>query len=209
MFCNHCGNQHEANAKFCTKCGASIAQQPQAATPAQYQQPAQPYGQQPLVQQQPYGQQQGQPFYQPNQPRQMSKQTMGLIAAGLVIIVGGLIFYFSGSGGSQSSPKSTVESFMEAVKAKDGKALVKLISDDSLGNPDKDELNDIIDEMEDNFGSGSLKSYKILDTDIDDDTATVDYEVTYSEDGEKQTEEDSFDLVKVEGKWYIDEDMGF
>ncbi len=204
-----------------------VAQQqetlPLGMPPLEPKQETLPLGMPPLEPQPPaFAPQPQEPFGDPAQPAfetappargQLSKQTMGLIALCLVIIVGGLLYYFNSNGGSsQKTPEKTVESFMKAFKNKDAKALVKVISDDALGNPDKDEMKDIIKQMNKRFDGGSLKSYKILDTEIDDDgkTATVDYKVTYKdEDGDVQSERDSFDLVKIGGKWYLDENMGF
>lgn len=136
----------------------------------------------------------------------MSKQTIGLIALCLVIIVGGLIYYFSGrDGSSQSTPEKTVESFLKAFKNEDAKTLMKMVSVESLGNPDKDEMKDMIGRIEERFDSGKITNYKVLDSEVDDDTATVDYRVTI-ENGEDDasTERGSFEVIKVGGKWYLD-----
>ncbi|MCC3375450.1 DUF4878 domain-containing protein [Cohnella sp. REN36] len=49
-----------------------------------------------------------------------------------------------------------------------------------------------------------IKDHKILEVTKEGDRATVAYMVKISRNGEVETNDDSFDLVKVHGKWYIE-----
>lgn len=179
--------------------------------PLQPQPPA-AYAPQPLFPsdaqpEEPFGSPSRQPYASaPPDRGPMSKQTIGLIALCLVIILGGLIYYFSGREGSnQSTPEKTVESFLKAFKNEDAKTLVKLVSVESLGNPDKDELKDMIGRIEEQFEHAKITSYKVLDSEVDDDTATVDYRLSFENgDDDAATQNGSFDVIKVGGKWYLD-----
>lgn len=78
VYCNSCGTQNHAGARFCNSCGQALAaapgaqpqtgpyQQPYTQQPPQYS--AQPYAQQPSQYQQPYGQPQYNGGYPPQQP---------------------------------------------------------------------------------------------------------------------------------------------
>lgn len=150
---------------------------------------------------------QEQPFYQPNVRGTMSKQTKGLIAAALIIIVGGLLVYqIGGSGGSQSTPEKTVRSFFKAVESRDGEAAVKLLKPDTVPD-DKAELNEMIDGFEVNIGKLKVVSIDINDVDIDEDTAKVDYGITVELDGQRDSDVSAFKLVKIDDKWYIDSNI--
>lgn len=135
----------------------------------------------------------------------MSLQTKGLISAAVVIIVGGLLFYKfgDGSGSRQSTPERTVESFIKAVNAKDGEAVIELFKPAAVPD-DKEDLKELIKELEDNIGDVKVVDYDIDEAEIDEYTATVDYEVTIEHDGERDSEEDTFDLVLIDDQWYID-----
>ena len=74
MNCPYCGNTVNTNQKFCTSCGANLAeiprQQPQQPT---YQQPQQPaYQQQGNYQQAAYRSNKQQPAYRQKSPRRIS-----------------------------------------------------------------------------------------------------------------------------------------
>ncbi|TFE23692.1 DUF4878 domain-containing protein [Cohnella luojiensis] len=89
--------------------------------------------------------------------------------------------------------------------------MVSYLSISSMDFPEGEDMDSFIEMLEGEFEGGGmdLRNYEIRDVDVEEDNATVDYEVVYMEDGEKLTEEDSFDLVKVEDKWYIDGGLGF
>lgn len=180
MYCTNCGAKLEESAVYCANCGT------QTAAPATQTANA------------------GQTVI--SQPA-MSKPTIRLIligAAAVIIIF--VILKFAGGGGSQSSPESTVKSFMNAVKKQDASKMVSY-----LVPPDGDKsMKSLVDVLDERFEADeiNLVEYKIVKVEKDEDTATVDYEVEYLEsDGEKATDEDSFDLTKVKGKWYIDSDF--
>lgn len=42
MFCGKCGAENQDGANFCTQCGVSLTDNPDAQMPQQYQQPGQP-----------------------------------------------------------------------------------------------------------------------------------------------------------------------
>jgi hypothetical protein len=116
-----------------------------------------------------------------------------------------LIFKFAGGAGSQATPEKTVKGFLSAVKKEDAKIMASYMSISNVDLPNGADKDSFIAMLEEQFEAGALdlQDYEIRDVKIDDDTATVDYEVEYVEDGEKRKQEDSFELVKTRSKWYI------
>jgi len=97
MFCNKCGAQLEAGARFCGSCGQTVDNQP-AQQPVQqgYQQPQ--AGQQPMYGQQPA--QYAQAGYgRPAQKSGVNTKTIAIVAVIIVVVIGAIILFSSGGGG--------------------------------------------------------------------------------------------------------------
>jgi len=131
-----------------------------------------------------------------------------------------------GGGEAGENPEQTVETFFESLEKQDAKMLVSTMEPafaaeikDILG----DEYLELLDEYFFTYFPEDLEiTIKEMETTIDGDMAEViikEGTLSYTEDGEKVTEEaadvdmDAFELVNVDGKWYLTEDflidMGF
>lgn len=195
MYCANCGEKLIDQAVTCPSCGNEIRQEESKNADRSMQSGA-VESSFPVV-----------PPTAPQPGRLLSDQSKRMIlvvmaAAALIF----LIFKFTGGAGSQSSPEKTVKSFMNAVKKENAKAMVSYISTSSMNEGDRDILVEMFEEQFEE-GELNLQDYTIQDVEIDEDTATVEYKVFYMEDGEKETEEESFELIKEEGKWFIDEEF--
>ncbi|CAM4492101.1 NTF2-like N-terminal transpeptidase domain-containing protein [Paenibacillus tarimensis] len=133
------------------------------------------------------------------------KKPAFMAAAVLILIVGFLLL--RESSGSMSSPEATVEAFVHAVDNKDIKTLASLYSPEN--QPDTDELEEAEEFFLGMLGNIKVNDFEILDVTVDEDTAHVEYRVEVSLDGETNTDTDDFDLIKIDGKWYIDDSFAF
>ncbi len=119
----------------------------------------------------------------------------------LVALVGGVVIGCSGGG---SGPEATVKGMFKAMEAKDA---------DKIGSYcTADIREDVVTTME--FTFALVDSIKItnLKTSVasqTDDTATVDaewdFEIKVFGETSEEHQSDSMDLVKVDGKWLINE----
>ncbi|MBN2026898.1 MAG: zinc ribbon domain-containing protein [Actinobacteria bacterium] len=131
-----------------------------------------------------------------------------------------------GGGGASANPEQTVEAFFEALERRDAEMLIGTM-EPSFAAEIKDILGDeYLALLDDYFFTWFPEDLEItitkMETNTDGDTAEVTIKegtMSYTEDGERVTEEaaeadmDAFELVKVDGKWYLSEDflieMGF
>ena len=103
-----------------------------------------------------------------------------------------------GGGGTKlSGPEAAVKSAIEAIKKGDVKAFINTynLSDEekaALSSLIEDKLQKEVDEK------GGVKSYEIIDTDIDGETATVKAKIYYTNGTDEET---TFNLKNVDGKW--------
>jgi len=131
-----------------------------------------------------------------------------------------------GGGEASENPEQTVVAFFESLEKQDAQMLVGTMEPDFA-----EEIRDILGDdylalLDEYFFTYFPEDLEItiteMDTIIDGDTAEVTIEegtMSYTEDGERVTEEaadadlGAFELVKVDGKWYLSEDflieMGF
>ena len=134
---------------------------------------------------------------QPEAPK--SKTT--LIAIVVVIAVAiFLIFFFLGKGGGQSSPESTAKRALEALYIDlDMKEFAAYVAPDERPADEELEL----------FGGmlQQLKDYeitiKILSVEEEEETAEVEFELEAK--GEEEIMNETMDLIKIDGKWYLAE----
>ena len=124
-----------------------------------------------------------------------------VLVLALVALVGGVVIGCSGGG---SGPEAAVKGMFNAIAAKNADKVGSYCTEDFR--------EDTVSAME--FFFSMVDSIKItnMKTSIasqTDDTATVDMEydmeVKVSGETEKSHESDSIDLVKVDGKWLINE----
>ncbi|MNC26199.1 Lumazine-binding domain protein [compost metagenome] len=138
--------------------------------------------------------------------RTMNFKTWGIIAV-LVILILIFIPKMFGGGTDMSSPKATVTGFIKAAKKQDIEKMMGFFKpDEDMTKSDIAFFKELYKERMDEQ-SFKIKDYKILGVDTDKKEATVDYMIKIVYDDELETSEDSFDLVKVGKKWYIDESL--
>ncbi|QMV42939.1 zinc ribbon domain-containing protein [Cohnella cholangitidis] len=199
MYCSNCGEKLIASAISCPTCGFEV--RPVPPMPEAKEAPVSSEEQRPslTVQRDSYS------YGLSNQSKKLI-----LVALGAIAIVY-LIFKFAGGDGSQATPEKTVKGFMNAVKQEDAKKMVSYMSISTLDLPEGDGMDSFIEMLERRFEDRiiNLRDYDIKDVDIDEQTATVDYELEYTYDDEKFTEDNSFDLVKIKGKWFISGGLDF
>lgn len=130
----------------------------------------------------------------------------GIIAV-LIVLVLVFIPKMFGGGSDMSSPKATVTGFIKAAKKQDIEKMVSFFKPNGeMTKSDMAFFKELYKErMEEQ--SFKIKDHKILDVDTDGNEATVEYMIKIRYEDETETNEDSFDLVKVGKKWYIDESL--
>lgn len=119
----------------------------------------------------------------------------------LVALVGSVVIGCSGGG---SGPEATVKGMFKAMEAKDA---------DKVGSYCTEDIReDVVSTMEFTFtlaDSIKITNLKTTVASQTDDTATIDaewdFEIEVFGETSKEHESDSIDLVKVDGKWLIDE----
>lgn len=234
MYCGACGSKLEQQAAFCGNCGTAVpARQTapvQPPVPGQAPDQAQVHTPNQAAAQAPDNQDQAQApirfkYQAPNQPPVQNQYTppvqaphnapaplrsvadrkvLIVIAVIAVAVIFGAYKLFSG-GGSQSDPASTVESFIEAADDHDIEEMMEYF----LPNPDltERELQRAKINLEQNIYDFDVKKYKIIHVEENGNQALVEYMIIIESGGEQETNEDEFELVRVDGKWYIDEDI--
>lgn len=100
--------------------------------------------------------------------------------------------------GKLSSPSSTMKGFLGALKAEKYEKAVEHFEPAILEEPGaKEKLTSLLKQE---FSKDPLVKFKILDEEIAGDEAEVLVSLT-QESGDE--DEDSFDLVRVDGSWYL------
>ncbi len=125
-----------------------------------------------------------------------------VLVLALVALLGGVVI--GCGGGSGSGPEDTVKNMFNAIEAENA---------DKVGSYCTEDIReDVVSAMESFFAIADSIKITNMETSIasqTDDTATVDMEydmeVKVFGEAEKEHESDSMDLVKVGGKWLIDE----
>ncbi len=224
-YCGNCGNALEAHQRFCPKCGhpaggQASEQQPAAAPPppptGYYQAPAYDQGQG-------YAAPAAPPWSQPQRKSRLG-MWIGIGAAVVVIAVAlGLIFGvfkddIFGGGGAASTPEQTVRNMLTAMENKDADTVLDLLEPgamESLGGfMSEDALKEAMSAGLFEFESLKFSGIELSTEKTGETSATVTIikgSVTITDNGEAQTEDVSeadepvtFDLVKIDGSWYLD-----
>ena len=226
MFCGKCGTQNPDTAAFCKNCGTRLngQQKPAAQRPSKTMVTTQPRFQSQRT--------------APKNKRIQDKQVGMIAVAAFAAVV--LLLAIALFGGR--SYKSTVKQFFNATFEADAKTLMKLIPDDVMdyaleeSGYDKDELNEMIEDIEDDLQDeiSSIKrylgddwdvSYKILSTEDIKGSSLKQIKKTYADIGVKvsaakdvevemtikagETEMGNtitISLIKVGRSWYVDMD---
>lgn len=226
MFCGKCGTQNPDTAAFCKNCGTRLNGQVKPSVKAATKTP---------VRTQPHSQGK-RPA--PKHKRRKDKK-VGIIAVSAIVAFA-LILAIVLFGGR--SYKTAVKQFFDATFDVDGQAIVNLIPDDLIdyvldeSGYDEDELDEMIEDIEDEFQDqiDSLKrylgddwdvSYKIVSAenikgedlkDIKEDYKDIGVKVSAAKDVEMEltvkageTENSNtitISLIKVGRSWYLDLD---
>ncbi|CAM3385762.1 zinc-ribbon domain-containing protein [Marinicrinis lubricantis] len=209
MFCSNCGSQMSNDSAFCPNCGTKVTPSaiPQTTDTPNEVEPSNTAQQPPIAPpaaQAPYA------APSPSSPvGKLSRNQLISIVAGAAVIVIIAIIWLTG-GKDQSSPEAAVKSFIEATDDADAEAMLELFHPDSMPGGDATRklaaaaLQAQLEESE-----MDVTDYEILDVEEDGDYASVTYRIEYEQFGEKDEEEDTLELVKEDGKWYLDENLGF
>jgi len=149
-----------------------------------------------------------------------------VVIVAVVLVLVFVVFKGDDNGGADEGPANTVEAFFESLEKQDARMLIGTMEpafveeiEDILG----EDYIELLDEYFFIYFPEDLEvTIKDTETTIDGDTAEViitDGTLSYTEDGEEVTQDaadadmEAFDLVKVDGKWYLSEDtlidMGF
>ncbi len=233
MNCSQCGKEIPADSEFCGYCGATAVPAATVAASPPPPPPTPPGGPPPPAQPGstpttgsgfPPGQ------YGPPAKKSPLPWILGilglLIIAAVVLVLVFVVFKGDDSGGVDEGPANTVEAFFASLEKQDARMLIGTMEpafveeiEDVLGE-------DYIDLLDEYFFTEFPEDLEVTirdtETTIDGDTAEVlitEGTLSYTEDGERITEEaanadlDEFELVRVDGEWYLEEDfligMGF
>ena len=117
-----------------------------------------------------------------------------------LLALAAIVFVSSCKGGGttkQSGPEAAAKAAVEAIKKGDIKAFINSYN---LSDDDKATLSALIEEklQKKIDEKGGIKSYEILDSNIDGDKATVKVKIYYNNGTD---EESTFKLTNVDGKW--------
>jgi len=124
-----------------------------------------------------------------------------VLVLALVALVGGVVIGCSGGG---SGPEATVKGMFKAMEAKNAEKVGSYCTEDIR--------EDVVSTMEFSFAlvdSIKITNLKTTVASQTEDTATIDaewdFEIKVFGETSKEHQSDSMDLVKVDGKWLINE----
>lgn len=185
MYCKHCGTLIENKQVKCNNCGEVIDE-------------ALPF----------IGSDQDIPVA-PVSTTGFDKKKIVISIAVVIVVLFGAYNLFGGVN-SHSSPSAVVKGFIKAADQHNVDKMVQLISPEYQLEGDEEYMERELEmlKMELSNNDFDVKDYEIIDVEQDGDEATVHYIITISEDGdEHEVDEESFEVVKIGKKWYIDENL--
>jgi hypothetical protein len=225
-FCVNCGKPLSEGQRFCPSCGTAVGQTaiaqgtpPAAAPPPPPPSPPSGYG---------YGPQgpaqYGPAAYAPPPPRSRKALWISLAAGVLVVAIACVLVFvvfwgnISGGSGAASTPEKTVQKLLNAMEAKDVDSMVALMDQkalqDSLGGMSIDMAKAMLRSAMLDYDSVKFSGVKMSTKNTGNTTATVTVTagtVTVKQNGQETSEDVSaasdpvtFDLTKMDGKWYLD-----
>ncbi|PZD97487.1 hypothetical protein DNH61_02100 [Paenibacillus sambharensis] len=133
------------------------------------------------------------------------KKPAFLAIAVLVLIAG--FFLLRDSGGSMSTPEGTIKALVNALDDADIKTIASLYAPEE--QPDAAELEEAEEFLNGMMEDVKFDNLEIIDVSVDGDKAHVEYRVDVSFMGETNTDKDVSDLIRINGKWYIDDSFAF
>jgi limonene-1,2-epoxide hydrolase len=165
----------------------------------------------------------GPPGYAPPGPRSRKAIWISLAAGVLVIAIACVLVFvvfwgnISGGSGAASTPEKTVQKLLDAMEAKDVDAMVALMDqkalEDSLGGMSMDMVKGMLRGAMLDFDSVKFSGVTMSAKSTSDTTSTVTITqgtVTIKQNGQETSEDVSeandavtFDLTKIDGKWYL------
>ena len=110
-------------------------------------------------------------------------------------------------GHRQVSAAKTVELFLKAKASGDFEKAFAYILPDL--RPSKAEMQAMVEltRVLDLQSGMEVVKFKVLDQDIGENEARIRFEVTLKQNGKKETDTGEMHLVKMDGKWYLDEEL--
>lgn len=106
--------------------------------------------------------------------------------------------------GCGNAAAETVTQYLEAQKAADAEAQVKLMR----AGDQEDARKEVAAAIEaDKAAGNSLKSFEILETETDSSNALIKVKVVRVKEGKEVTGEEQYVLDKEDGKWRINKNM--
>ncbi|NLZ27693.1 MAG: DUF4878 domain-containing protein [Firmicutes bacterium] len=122
------------------------------------------------------------------------KNLLFLVAVSLVACM-----ILGGCGGVQSSPAKVVEAYFEAFQQKDMKTAFGYTLNDEINEEDLSSMEEVLKDFE-------IKSYKVEKVEkLNKTQAVVSVEVTTVFMGDENRSVSEIDVIKKDGKWYIDD----
>lgn len=128
---------------------------------------------------------------------------LGLSLAGALILVLIVVAAISAFGGGHSTPKAAVEKFMTALEKGDAEGIIDLLDPEQIDEEDMMGIQLGLGFITQGYLSLEVRKHVIRVVESDHDTASVEVELI----GDNSTIIDTMEiqLIRRDGKWYIDE----
>jgi hypothetical protein len=190
MFCSNCAERLPEQAVYCPSCGVGIESEDH------------------VVHVVPTVREEQDPFDSMTVARTLtlSQRTKKLILLGMAIVaIVILVVKFGGIDRSQPTPEKTVKNFIDATMNQDAQQLVSYLYFAPGDLPKGQDKSSVVKSYEEMFAQRLLdiESYEVLESTTDDDKAVVNFKMQVVRGEDKNTSEQSFHLIKLEGKWFI------
>lgn len=218
MFCPKCGLNLEDGAKFCSRCGTTVAKgentnDQQGNQPANQDNQFQNYNSQ-VYSNNPSGQYNGPSWQYQNvpgrntRPGKLNRNAIIAIASAAVVVIVGVVLLLTLTG--SSSPSGTVRKFIDALNRRDMNAAIacgKVTPGESIDMSSLSSMTSMMSQAQ------ITMNIEKLDETINGDNATVVASIRvqgqYMGANMSNTGQMSFDLVKENGDWKIVNTSGF
>ena len=125
-----------------------------------------------------------------------------LIMVGVLTLVAMLVFGGCGVGGDQGSPENVVEAYFKAFQAKDFQKAISLTTGgETLSEQDIENLRLVFEHVQ-------IKNFDIGKAEIlTNEEAIVPVTITTVFDGDESIAADDVRVLKIDGKWFIDDGL--
>ncbi len=220
MFCSECGTKNEAGTKFCSECGNKLTvvevsadatkesksgnKKSNVATKKTKEKVVEPIKEEVVepIKEEVVNVTSAEPVIVTNKSKSSKNKNMIITLLSLVVIFGGTYYYLNNY---VYSPQIVADEFMRVLEDGNYEDLYDLLIDSDSEFVSKDKFEEAFED----YGDSMIDSFEFEKTKIDDDEATVYYEVKY--DGDKEDVE--LELVAnskiffIFNKWTVDDDL--